>query len=428
MDEQASKRPRIDVDTDCEVRVSAQTVIQLRFVDPFFASEQSTKPLFTHQLFDNETIVIDETLLNDKSQVIVFFRTDSMEMAVYVLPNQISKLEIEKQEALVSYFAQHLSLCSPDNTPIFVVTHGQPGFVSQQPAFPLIGTQIHAFTDKNTPENDQHYQINLATHHNNGACELLSRLEKLAVWFIETASSVDFQDDRWEVLFLYQTDPTSDKQTIAGYVTLYTFHNPLLGSRIRICQAMILPHRQKQGLGRKLLQAAYRLAHSRAHVIEITVEDPCIGFQALRDQVDFELFVTNFKPQLQPTDKQTIAEEVICKELKITKGQAIFLCECWKLVQFLQSEPRPFASHESPVSFKELRKDEARREQFLDYLDESKSFKTFRLQVKRGIVNRDKELMAMSKEDRLEELEELFDERLQRYLAVLPLAERLALL
>lgn len=427
MDEQVSKRPRIEVDDVPGVRIAARSVIQLRFVDPFFAAAQTAKPLFTHQLFDDEEIVIDKQLFNQESEVIVFVQSDSMEMAVFIAPNLVSTLETEKQESLISYFTQRLSLSIPNGIPIIVISHVQPEFVPERPVFPLIGTAIHSFT-KTTPSEEFHYQINLATHHDNHACDLLSRLEKLAIWFIETASSVDFKDDRWEVLFLYQLDPVTHKQTIAGYLTLYTFHNPVLGSRIRICQALILPHRQKQGLGRELLHTAYRLAHSRAHVTEITVEDPCPGFQALRDQVDFELVVAHFKPSQEATELP--AEEVICKELKITKGQGIFIVECWKFIQFLQSEPPPSPTVvvACTISYNQLLKDPVQREQLLDYLDDSKSFKTFRLQVKRGIVNRDKELMAMSKEDRLEELEELFDERLKRYLAVLPLAEKMGML
>ncbi len=188
-------------------------------------------------------------------------------------------------------------------------------------------------------------------------------------------------------------------------------HRPVKRTRLRICQALILPHKQKQGLGRELLLAAYRLASERSHVTEITVEDPCPGFQALRDQVDFELFAQKLLPTAATSGMK---EETIVKELKITKAQAAFLLEMQQFLALLRNEPPRCALTD--------------RDALLDHLDETPCFKTFRLSIKRLFVQRDKELMAMSKEDRQQELQELFNERLQRYLAMLPLVIRIGAL
>ena len=159
-------------------------------------------------------------------------------------------------------------------------------------------------TNSSTSFSSSSFEIYLATDKDSGAGELLHRAEKIAVWHIETADSVDFSDERWEVLNIYNTITHRKHQNLnnnvlngtdeyvtrsfAGYMTLFTFNNPFLGSKIRICQALVLPHMQGQGLGRKLLLAAYNLAKSRSSIVEVTVEDPAPAFEWLRDTVDCE--------------------------------------------------------------------------------------------------------------------------------------------
>ena len=128
----------------------------------------------------------------------------------------------------------------------------------------------------------------------------LRRAEKVAMWHIETADAVDYADEHWEIATLYRCQDVIDNnnnnidscvRSVVGYMTLYTFLNPFKGAKLRVCQALILPHEQKKGLGRDMLLAIYRLAIERADVVEITVEDPCPGFEHMRDTVDCEWFV-----------------------------------------------------------------------------------------------------------------------------------------
>jgi hypothetical protein len=78
--------------------------------------------------------------------------------------------------------------------------------------------------------------VHLASNAHEGAGLLLQRAEKLAMWFIETADSVDFSDDRWEVLFLFAgdmaTSPSAAQKVdrFVGYFTLFSFRNPSLGT------------------------------------------------------------------------------------------------------------------------------------------------------------------------------------------------------
>ena len=69
-----------------------------------------------------------------------------------------------------------------------------------------------------------------------------------------------------------------------------------IGSKIRVCQVLIFPPFQGRGLGRHALLTVYALAASREAIIEVTVEDPCEGFQRLRDAVDLEWTLLIKKP------------------------------------------------------------------------------------------------------------------------------------
>jgi hypothetical protein len=60
------------------------------------------------------------------------------------------------------------------------------------------------------------------------------------------ADTIDFSSGQWEVLFLInRTNPAAPE--FVGYFTLFTFVNPFKGARIRVCQALILPHEQNRG-------------------------------------------------------------------------------------------------------------------------------------------------------------------------------------
>ena len=211
------------------------------------------------------------------------------------------------------------------------------------PAIPNCDTVLEPFCNNRSPPGrvissftkvGEEYLLFNANHRDEGTCELLSRAEKIAMWFIETADSVEFKDDKWEILLLFKRPlrSTQSEKTLysfVGYMTLYTFNNPL-GKRARICQALVLPPFKRQGLGFYMMMNAYQLIKTRKDVTELTVEDPCEDFQRLRDVVDLEWGLSegvlswDKPPPKLSTD--TIGEAA--KLLKITTAQAQFILEC----------------------------------------------------------------------------------------------------
>ena len=137
-------------------------------------------------------------------------------------------------------------------------------------------------------------------------------IQNLALFFIENADGVDLTSDegggKWFVMYLFQkhSDDGMVRYSLAGYMTLFLFYSPFKkpvgGNIVRICQALILPSYQRQGHGKRLMDACYQYAKGefdtilkeQSNIVEVNVEDPAPGFVQLRDAVDHASF-TKYK-------------------------------------------------------------------------------------------------------------------------------------
>jgi len=270
-----------------------------------------------------------------------------------------------------------------------------------------IGKHLHTFEQGNDV-----FEIYIATAKDAGAQELLQRAECLALWYIETADSVDFQDERWQVLFLYRRcrnyrnaagrKVKGEVLSIAGYFTLFTFHNPFAGSKMRVCQALILPHLQGRGLGRELLLCTYRLAREQPNVTELTVEDPAPGFQSLRDAVDLEWMYSHWaEPKPQAATSPVLKTEdvsIAAGKLKLTPAQVEYLSEAEQYACLkLQAEALGGADSEAGKVFLDT------------------NMKPLRLQVKRRLLRQQPDVKALPKAQMQSELEARYTEQQQRF-------------
>jgi len=223
-------------------------------------------------------------------------------------------------------------------------------------------------------------------------------VEKMAPWFIEVADCVEMgsfngvrRGGHWKVLYLFERHQKSDdcsclrprrrlrsseihQYQLAGYMTLFYSSRRSEGTRMVICQALLLPPYQKHGHGREMMQAAYDIAHgifnpytdqtlrSREVITEIDVECPAPAFIALRNQIDFDLFQTIIAdsqynhlvpsqftrpPQLapgsellEPKNFHALPRKVVAKlakTLKISDRQVEIVYEIWKLHELEKS-------------------------------------------------------------------------------------------
>ena len=137
-----------------------------------------------------------------------------------------------------------------------------------------------------------------------------SKLQSIALWFIETADNVDVSSDEdggyWKVMYVFES--IENKYALAGYMTLFHFYSPFKkpksGIVVRICQALLLPPYQRMGLGKRMFFAVHDLVKASAstekEIVELNVEDPAPGFTALRNRVDYELLVKSIETGKEP--------------------------------------------------------------------------------------------------------------------------------
>lgn len=416
-----------------------------------------SEPWFTHQIFPDEKIELDSESFPACSSIEITIDAKTIEFSVHVKLSEA--MADDKRVKMSTYLREKLPAGVPTNTPI---TFTSPDYEFQETLLPAevaqtsalmdgipVGTLVHTFDRLGASEDANHYAIYLATYKDAGSEALLARLEKVAMWYIETASAVDFHDDKWEMLVLYQFNKSNngnvDSAEVVGYLTLYTFHNPFLGSKIRICQALVLPNHQKKGFGRELMLIAYQLAAQRNHIVEITVEDPCQAFQSLRNQIDYEMFVRHYGGIIADAEAMPSAEnvpdscnsssansihdklnsttlEMVTKALKITPLQAAFVKELQDFVVLLRE-----VELKNPGMVLTA-KDKEARAAIEDALEDLPTYKDFRLKVKRGLLKQDKELSALPKKEMQRALTEMYEERWQAFMNVVPVMQKLRLL
>jgi hypothetical protein len=193
----------VEVDEEETFRCRANDVLAISFYDNANSGEchKHFSPLFTHQIFEEESIPLSSP--------------NTVKIEINVGLDLSSTLDVTQctAEDDEAYIRHKLSNVAP---------------VSAEPVCNFaepIGTKL-----KTLCIGDDQFELYLATHTDAGASALLRRAEKIAILFIETADSVDFSDDRWEILWIYTTHIdtiTGVKSTVvAGYMTLFTFFNP----------------------------------------------------------------------------------------------------------------------------------------------------------------------------------------------------------
>ncbi|ORY84961.1 acyl-CoA N-acyltransferase [Protomyces lactucae-debilis] len=122
--------------------------------------------------------------------------------------------------------------------------------------------------------------------------DCVSWMQIFSLLYIEGASLIDEEDERFDVFVVYETQ---DGQPIrfVGYCTCYKYYfydkatHAFDVVRYRISQFLTLPHFQKQGHGGQLYDTIFADCQRDSKVLEVTVEDPSEAFDDLRDRRDF---------------------------------------------------------------------------------------------------------------------------------------------
>lgn len=97
---------------------------------------------------------------------------------------------------------------------------------------------------------------------------------------------------------------------------------------------LILPPFQKLGIGTRMLQVIYDYYRSQRNIIDITVEDPALEFQRMRNFVDARLCLklSLFKPD---TVKEGFTKEMANEARKSLKVDLLFVYDTVVIVIFI---------------------------------------------------------------------------------------------
>jgi hypothetical protein len=409
----------------------ANDMIDLIFIEPDEKEFLVAAPQFTHQLFDEKDRLEEVTFMEapEECRVSIHIRCADLKHMIGV-PSGSNAIEQQQllgclKKALPAHaevFLLHGKNAGDDNEDEqeedqayfdrlekFAVETPERGRTkagqnsSAECAAP--GKLVHSFI-----QDGDNFEIYLASARDAGASELLHRAERIAMWFIETADSIDFSDERWQVLFLYRRcrqyiDAAGRKKTgeilsLAGYFTLFTFHNPFAGSKLRVCQALIFPHLQGRGLGRELLLYTYKMAYQDESISEITVEDPAPGFQSLRDSVDLEWLYQHNGHTRRMTSAALKHDdaEMVARKLKLTMLQGEYLAEIEQYAALLE-QAEALGGSDSESGSKML----------------EETLKPLRLLVKRRLLRQFPDMKTLPKAKMQKELDTLYAEQQVRF-------------
>ncbi|KAM8857159.1 histone acetyltransferase type B catalytic subunit [Synchiropus picturatus] len=153
--------------------------------------------------------------------------------------------------------------------------------------FRPFGPLLHSYTVHNEEAGEVTYQIHKADLTCPGFREYHERLQTFLMWYIETASFIDADDDRWDFFLVFEKY-NKDGETLyatVGYMTVYNYYVYPDKTRPRVSQMLILPPFQGEGHGAQLLEAIHRFYCGFPKVQDITAEDPSENYVKLRDFV-----------------------------------------------------------------------------------------------------------------------------------------------
>merc|ERR1711976_546366 len=158
-------------------------------------------------------------------------------------------------------------------------------------SFTPIGEKIHEYVRVKNGEKRK-FIITKANLQTDGQklLDYHQRVQIFLLWFVDAASYIDDEDDRWDFYFLFE-EYAENRYAIAGYATCYRFFAYPNHTRPRISQILTLPPFQRMGHGRELMNIIYR-EYRQDTVIDMTVEDPSENFQRVRDYLDCMLLAS----------------------------------------------------------------------------------------------------------------------------------------
>jgi histone acetyltransferase 1 len=300
------------------------------------SSIQSFNPEFSHQFFgDNEQIFGYKDL-----KVKLYY--SSARLFLYLGMSSTEKLSKEESEGIE---ADNVLKIIVEKLGGIRFTNNLDEFsasLSKESSFKPYGELVNSFAiDEKTIDSEmkRYFEIYRTDLSFPGFNEYHKSMQTFLLWFIDAASYIDEDDDRWDFFTIYEKKYLNSKTSLSnghsansepfvyvfvGYASIYRYFAYPEKIRPRISQFLILPPFQKRGLGVRLLQTIYDVFQNDNNITDVTVEDPSENFTRLRDFVDSRncLKLESFsEDKLKLGWNEEMANEAQNK-LKISKRQA----------------------------------------------------------------------------------------------------------
>eukprot|EP01029_Cantina_marsupialis_P013009 TRINITY_DN2884_c0_g1_i1.p1 TRINITY_DN2884_c0_g1~~TRINITY_DN2884_c0_g1_i1.p1 ORF type:complete len:418 (-),score=85.88 TRINITY_DN2884_c0_g1_i1:134-1387(-) len=249
---------------------------------------------------------------------------------------------------------------------------------------------------------------------------LHERLEVFAFWMIDGAQQIDYEDNRWRLMLVNHINEDGTK-TIIGYTTLIEFYNPTLARTcfFRICQVIVLPPYQRNGICAHMIETTYKYAKSM-NADHVSVEDPSPAFTRVRDVVDCLYCRENKLMQLDEIPKRALLNVELTRARKesiltVSQLQRVFFLEQLKLqTEIMEDSGKPLRLLTKCLIWRKLKdsldkdNDERTKKEFL--ADEFEKFMTQICPSLISLCKRDDISIPEFVHDYVEDLEESCDD------------------
>ncbi|KAJ8319622.1 hypothetical protein KUTeg_002824 [Tegillarca granosa] len=266
----------------------------------------SFSPDMTHQIFGDQ-----ESIFGYRDLSIQIYYT-AAKLIPYINMTYTDKVTPEKCDGLQADSV--LETINKEMPPGVITNIDQfLSMLSKDADFKPYGKMLHSYkVIKNNEE--RHFVIYKTDIECAGFREYHERLQTFILYFIDAASYIDVDDERWQ---------------------FYLF------------QMLVLPPFQRQGHGAQLIQTFYNDCYNRADILDITVEDPSENCQRVRDFVDVKncMMLPSFqKDKLLEGFSEDMVKEAR-EKLKITKKQARRIYEILRLKVTDTSNPQQYRDY-----------------------------------------------------------------------------------
>ncbi|XP_045376877.1 histone acetyltransferase type B catalytic subunit isoform X1 [Camelus bactrianus] len=391
-----------------EYKCNTNTAIELklvRFPEDLENDIRTFFPEYTHQLFGD-----DETAFGYKGlKILLYYIAGSLSTMFRVeyaskVDENFDCVEADDVEGKIRQIIPP-GFCT--NTSDFL------SLLEKEVDFKPFGTLLHTYSVLSPTGGENFtFQIYKADMTCRGFREYHERLQTFLMWFIETASFIDVDDERWHYFLVfekYNKDGATLFATV-GYMTVYNYYVYPDKTRPRVSQMLILTPFQGQGHGAQLLETVHRYYIASPSVLDIT---EAVGVEPRTSCMPSTCSTAELYP-LSPINSSLKAEDPSKSYVKLRDFVLVKLCQdlpCFSREKLMQGFSEDMAI-EAQQKFK-INKQHARRvyeilRLLVTDMSDAEQYRSYRLEIKRRLISpykkKQRDLAKMRKCLRPEEL------------------------